>query len=53
MDDRIIGRAGAHDLISITYWYAPEVNRFVKFHYQSNLEGTVDAELVSYKAGSR
>src|SRR5260370_11907006 len=53
INDRLIGRAGAADLISVTYWYAPEVNRFVKFHYQSNSEGTVDAELVSYKPGSR
>ena len=35
---------------NITYWYAPKVNRFVKYHYQSQSEGNViDAELVSYK----
>jgi len=35
INDRVIGRAGAHDLISLSYWYAPEVNRFVKFHYRA------------------
>lgn len=47
--NRVIGREGAHDQISITYWYAPKVNRFVKYRYESNTEGTYDAELVSYK----
>src|SRR5690348_10679868 len=48
---RVIGRQGAHDQVSITYWYAPKVNRFVKYQYESNTEGNWDAELVSYKPG--
>jgi hypothetical protein len=47
--NRVIGREGAHDQISITYWYAPKVKRFVKYRYESNTEGTYEAELVSYK----
>lgn len=46
---RVIGREGAHDQVDITYWYAPKVNRFVKYQYVSNTEGNWDAELVSYK----
>lgn len=47
---RAIGDGGARDIANITYWYAPKVNRFVKYHYQSQSEGNViDAELVSYK----
>lgn len=47
---RAIGRGGARDIANIAYWYAPKVNRFVKYHYQSQAEGNViDAELVSYK----
>jgi hypothetical protein len=52
VSNRVIGREGAHDQISISYWYAPKVNRFVKYHYESNTEGTYDAELVSYKPAS-
>ena len=48
-----IGRAGARDVTNLTYWYAPKVNRFVKYHYQSQSEGNlIDAQMVSYKPGS-
>jgi hypothetical protein len=51
---RSFGKGGMHDEMNMTYWYAPEVRRFVKLDYYSNWEGTVQTELVSYKlAGAR
>jgi hypothetical protein len=49
---RSIGRAGIGDLTTITYWYAPQVNRFVKYQMENNQEGAIDAQMVSYKPGS-
>ena len=46
---RFYGKGGMFDEAQLTYWYAPKVNRFVKFDYHSNYEGTVVAELVEYK----
>ena len=46
---RGIGRLGWNDTTYITYWYAPECNRFVKFHFGDENQGIVDAEMVSYK----
>lgn len=46
---RAIGRLGLNNTTNLTYWYAPEVNRFVKYHYQDESQGIVDAQLVSYK----
>ena len=33
----------------LTYWYAPKVNRFVRFDYHSNYEGSIMTQLVEYK----
>ena len=46
---RGIGRGGWNDTTYITYWYAPECNRFVKLHYGDENQGIVEAEMVSYK----
>ncbi|HEY6420163.1 MAG TPA: hypothetical protein VIX59_14280 [Candidatus Binataceae bacterium] len=46
--DRVIGRGGAADEIDLTYWYVPEVNRWVKYSYRGTAEGSIDAEMVSY-----
>ena len=51
--DRIIGTGGVYDLVTLTYWYVPEVNRFVRYSYRSIYEGAVDAEMVSYKPMAR
>jgi hypothetical protein len=51
--DRIIGSGGVYDLVTLTYWYVPEVNRFVKYSYSSIYEGAVDAQMVSYKPVAR
>jgi hypothetical protein len=51
--DRIIGTGGVYDLVTLTYWYVPDVNRFVKYSYRSIYEGAVDAEMVSYKLMAR
>lgn len=51
--DRIIGTGGVYDLITLTYWYVSDVNRFVKYSYRSIYEGAVDAEMVSYKPAPR
>ncbi|MGO9449660.1 MAG: hypothetical protein ACLQDV_01255 [Candidatus Binataceae bacterium] len=45
---RLIGRLGFNNTTTITYWYVPEVNRYVKFHYQDESQGIVDAAMVSY-----
>ena len=45
---RLIGRLGFNDTTRITYWYVPEVNRFVKYHYQDESQGIVDTVMVSY-----
>jgi hypothetical protein len=50
--ERASGREGYHDEVTLTYWYAPQVNRFVKFQYQSINEGQISAEMVSYKPAS-
>ena len=49
---RSIGRAGIGDLTTITYWYAPQVNRFVKYKMENAQEGEIDAQMVSYKPAS-
>jgi hypothetical protein len=46
---RTIGRLGLNNTVSITYWYCPQVNRFVKTHIQDESQGITDAEMVSYK----
>jgi hypothetical protein len=46
---RGIGRLGYNNTTYITYWYAPECNRFVKLHFGDENQGIVDAEMVSYK----
>jgi len=51
--DRIIGTGGVYDLVTLTYWYVSDVNRFVKYSYRSIYEGAVDAEMVSYKPAPR
>jgi hypothetical protein len=47
--DRIVGTGGTYDLVTLTYWYVPKVNRFVRYSYRDVYEGAVDAEMVSYK----
>jgi len=47
--DRVIETGGVYDLVTLTYGYVPDVNRFVKYSYRSIYEGAVDAEMVSYK----
>lgn len=49
VSNRSWGKGSMHDEMKLTYWYAPEVKRFVKFDYQSTWEGIVEAELVAYK----
>ena len=51
--DRIVGTGGVYDLVTLTYWYVPDVNRFVKYSYHSVYEGEVLAEMVSYKPVAR
>jgi hypothetical protein len=46
---RFFGRGGMADEATLIYWYAPQVNRFVKFDYRSNFEGAFVAELVKYQ----
>ncbi|MGO9450961.1 MAG: hypothetical protein ACLQDV_07930 [Candidatus Binataceae bacterium] len=46
---RFYGKGGMADESILTFWYSPKVNRFVKFDYHSNSEGTVVAELVKYE----
>ena len=46
---RFFGKGGMFDEAQLTYWYSPKANRFVKFDYHSNYEGTVIAELAEYK----
>lgn len=45
---RAIGRLGLNITVTMTYWYAPPFNRFVKFHDVDESQGTFDAEMVSY-----
>ena len=49
VNTRFYGKGGMADESRLTYWYAPKVNRFVRFDYHSNYEGTVVAQLVEYK----
>src|SRR5215831_192236 len=49
VNTRFYGKGGMHDESQLTYWYAPKVNRFVRFDYHSNYEGSVAAQLVEYK----
>jgi hypothetical protein len=55
VNGRSHGRGGVVDSMKLTYWWAPEVSRFVKFDYHSTWEGTVEAELIAYRpaAGAR
>lgn len=45
---RAIGRLGLNDTTTVTYWYSPQVNRFVKYRYQGESQGLVEAQMVSY-----
>jgi hypothetical protein len=47
--NRVFGRLGFADEIDITYWWAPQVNRWVKYWYRGTAEGTVLAALVAYR----
>jgi hypothetical protein len=49
VNTRFYGKGGMADESQLTYWYAPKVNRFVRFDYHSNYEGSVMAQLVEYK----
>ncbi len=47
--NRVFGRMGTADEIDITYWWVPEVNRWVKYYYRGTTEGTVLSEMVGYQ----
>ncbi len=49
VDSRFYGKGGMADDETLIFWYAPQVNRFVKFDYRSIYEGELLAEMVSYK----
>jgi len=49
VNTRFYGKGGMADESQLTYWYAPKVNRSVRFDYHSNYEGSVMAQLVEYK----
>jgi hypothetical protein len=49
LTNRVFGRLGTADEIDITYWWVPDVNRWVKYFYRGTEEGSVDAEMISYK----
>jgi len=49
VNSRYYGKGGMADDETVTYWYSPQVNRFVKFDYRSIYEGALVAEMVSYK----
>jgi hypothetical protein len=49
---RYFGHGGYYDESTLTYWYAPEVNRFVKFDYRDTFDRALLAELVSCKPGA-
>jgi hypothetical protein len=53
VSSRFYGAGGYNDDATLTFWYAPEVNRFVKFDYRDTYDGAVLAELVSYKPSAR
>ncbi len=46
--NRVFGRLGTGEEVDLTYWWVPDLNRWVKYHYRGTVEGTVDAEMVSY-----
>ena len=50
---RYYGAGGYNDESTLTFWYAAEVNRFVKFDYRDTFDGAVLAELVSYKPSAQ
>jgi hypothetical protein len=45
---RMSGRGDTADQITLSYWWVPSVNRFVKYSYRGS-SGAVDAELISYQ----
>ena len=45
VESRFYGKGGMADDSTLIYWYAPQVNRFVKFDYRSIYEGTLVAEI--------
>ena len=50
---RYYGAGGYNDDSTLTFWYVPEVNRFVKFDYRDTFDGALLAELVSYKPSAQ
>ena len=48
VNSRYYGKGGMADDATLTYWYSPQINRFVKFDYRSAYEGALLAEMVSY-----
>lgn len=50
---RYYGAGGYNDESTLTYWYAPEVRRFVKFDYRDIYDGPLLAELVAYKPNAK
>ncbi len=53
VNSRYFGAGGFNDETVLTFWYAPQVNRFVKFDYADTYDGVVLAELVSYKPSTQ
>jgi hypothetical protein len=50
---RYYGAGGYNDDSTLTFWWAADVNRFVKFDYRDTFDGAVLAELVSYKPSAQ
>ena len=53
ISNRVFGRLGAADEIDITYWWVPDINRWVKYWYRGTAEGTVTAQLVGYQPAAK
>jgi hypothetical protein len=53
VSSRYYGAGGYNDDSTLTFWYAAEVNRFVKFDYRDTYDGALEAELVSYKPSAK
>ena len=49
VSSRYYGAGGFNDDSTLTFWYAAEVNRFVKFDYRDTYDAALLAELVNYK----
>jgi hypothetical protein len=53
VSSRYYGAGGYNDDSTTTYWWVAKFNRFVKFDYRDTYDGSLLAEMVSYKASAR